>query len=180
MIILCSPQISIKYQEIVTVQGEVEEARDETEEWKGRAEEAEAQLELGECERGREREEFEGKVAVIIEAELAKVDAMEEEVHVAKWKKKAGKEAKGAAKACDCLEKEGLELGLSEAKQQSFCEGFEEGLRSASAAADYRPEQVAGRRALQNRVRAPHAANDQWQQSHNGHGHGSQMWRGSW
>ena len=75
---------------IATVQADVEEARDETEEWKGRAEEAEAQLELGECERGREREEFEGKVAVI-EA-LAKVDALEEEV--AKWKKEAGKEAK--------------------------------------------------------------------------------------
>ena len=132
--------------EIATVQAEVEKARDETDEWKGRAEEAEAQLELGECERGREREEFEGKVAVI-EAELAKVDALEEEV--AKWKKEAGKEAKGAAKACKLLasvtvEKQDLELRLSEAKQQRFREGFEEGLRSASAAADYRPGQVAG------------------------------------
>ena len=167
--------------EIATVQAEVEEARDETEEWKGRAEDAEAQLELGECERGREREEFEGKVAVI-EA-LAKVDALEEEV--AKWKKEAGKEAKGVAKACKLLasvtvEKQGLELGLSEAKQQRFREGFEEGLRSASAAADYRPGQVAGRRAPQNRVRAPHAADCQWQQNRDGHGHGSQTWRGSW
>ena len=172
--------------EIATVQAEVEEARDETEEWKGRAEEAEAQLELGECERGREREEFEGKVAVI-EAELAKVDALEEEV--AKWKKEAGKEAKGAAKACKLLasvaaEKQGLELGLSEAKQQRFREGFEEGLRSASAAADYmtlyRPGQVAGRRAPHNRVRAPHAVDGQWQQNRDGHGHGRQTWRGSW
>ena len=64
---------------IATVQAEIEEVRDETEEWKDRVEEAEAQLELGERERGREREEFEGKVAVI-EAELAKVDAMEAEV----------------------------------------------------------------------------------------------------
>ena len=150
--------------EIATVQAEVEEARDETEEWKGRAEEVEAQLELGECERGREREEFKGTVSVI-EAELAKMDALEEEV--AKWKKEAGKEANGAAKACQRLasvavEKQGLELGLSEATQQRFREGFEEGLRSASAAADYRPGQVAGRRAPLNRVRAPHAVDDQW------------------
>ena len=118
-----------------------------------------------------------------IEKELAKVDATEEEVE--RWKKEAGKEAKGAAKACKLLasvtvQKQGLELELSKAKQQRFREGFEEGLRSASAAADCRPEQVAGRRVPQNRVCVPHVVDGQWQQNHNGHGHGSQTWRGSW
>ena len=160
--------------EISTVQAEVEEARDETEEWKGRAEEAEAQLEAGEREREGEREEFEEKV-----------DVMEEEVE--RWKKEAGKEAKGAAKACKLLasvtvERDRLVLELDQARVEGFREGFEKSWRSAQGAADYRPGHRAGRRAVQDQVRAPHAVNDQWQQDReeNGHGRRSQTWRGPW
>ena len=170
--------------EIATVQAEVEEARDETAEWKGRAEEAEAQLEAGEREREGEREEFEEKVAGI-ERELAKVDVMEEEVE--RWKKEAGKEAKGAAKACKLLasvtvERDRLVLELDQARVEGFREGFEKSWRSAQGAADYRPGHRAGGRAVQDQVRAPHAVNDQWQQDReeNRHGRGSQTWRGPW
>ena len=170
--------------EIATVQAEVEEARDETEEWKGRAEEAEAKLEERERERERERGEFEEKVAGI-ERQLAKVDVMEEEME--RLKKEAGKEAKGAAKACKLLasvtvDRDRLVLELDQAKIESFREGFEKSWRSAQGAADYRPGHRAGGRAVQDQVRAPHAVNDQWQQDReeNRHGRGSQTWRGPW
>ena len=150
--------------EIATVQAEVEEARDETEEWKGRAEEAEAKLEERERERERERGEFEEKVAGI-ERELAKVDVMEEEME--RLKKEAGKEAKGAAKACKLLasatvERDRLAVELDHAKVEGFRKGFEGSWRSARGAADYRPGHRAGGRAVQDQVRAPHAVNDQW------------------
>ena len=132
------------------------------------------------------REEFQEKVAGT-ERELAKVDATEEEVE--RWKIEAGKEAKGAAKVCKLLSSVTMERGrlaveLDQAKVESFREGFEEGWRSAhgQGAADYRPGHRTGGRAVQDQVRAPHEANGQWQQNkkENGHGRGSQPWRGPW
>ena len=137
---------------MATIHAEIEEARDETQEWKRRAEEAEAKFEEREHERerGRDHEEFEEKVAGI-ERELAKVDAAEEEVE--RLKKEAGKGATGAAKACELLSSVTVERGrlaveLDQAKVRSFRgrEGFEESWRSAQGAADYRPGHRTGGR----------------------------------